>query len=364
MVPVGIRRATRQLLVRFLAWRWVRKSVAKWYSAVWSAPINSIRGISTTEKRAFATQLASWKPVGKPEAIALRWAVTSRCPYSCSYCYVVRQQRTSQLSNRSNHAFHNYSVPVWLEAFRSHFRSFRLALIISGGEPMMDRDSIVALLNGLSAMDAVECIRIDTNAYWEPAHYKQLDPSKLILNCSFHPEQTDEQSYFARLAQIVAAGFRVGIVNFVFRTGVECRYYEYKARLRDMGIPISLNPEMHSRFADTELEFLSGELPALDYKYKALRKSPRGQACLYPAIGLEMDYAARVWNACFPHITGSFFDRELPLRPSGPVPCPSSSCYCRDKYALLKEASPERGAALNALSVYSEELLESKSREN
>ncbi|MGD0729909.1 MAG: hypothetical protein ABR956_01510 [Terracidiphilus sp.] len=260
-------------------------------------------------------------------------------------------------NGKSNHSFRNYSVDEWLGSFQRHFSVNRLSLTITGGEPMADRNSIVALVNGLTAMSTVECIRIDTNAYWEPERYRDLDRSKVIMNCSYHPEQTNEDAYFDRMRRIVASGFHIGMVNYVFYGDRAIRYGEHKSRLRKLGIPINPNSEFHSRRTKEERELLVREIPALEFSQKVLQIPTDGEQCLYPAIAYDMDYEGNVSVACFPSVSGSFFDVKLPKQPAGPVSCPAKNCFCTDKYVMLKRAKSLRAAAINPLAYYSEELL-------
>ena len=303
----------------------------------------------------FTIPLASWKPAGGSPVVAMRWMMTHLCPYSCSYCLVNRD--ILEKKSKGNHAFHNYSVAEWLSAFRRHFVLDRLSLTITGGEPMADRNSVIALLNGLSSMSTVECIRIDTNAFWEPEQYCELDRSKLTLNCAFHPGQTDEEAYFDRMRRIVSSGFRVAKVNYVFFGNQMDRYLEYKARLGKLGIPINANSEVHSSRTEEEQKFLAQELTEFEFKHKVMRSPTFGKQCLYPSIAYQMDYAGKVSVGCFPLVSGSFFDDRLPKRPEGPVPCPSRNCYCTDKHVMLEDADPLRAAAINPLAFYREELL-------
>jgi len=307
-------------------------------------------------REAFREVLASWRPEHQPPVVALRWLMSELCPYNCRYC---NQHHKLERSNGvSNHGFANYPVEEWLAAFKRHFSVNRLALSISGGETMADRKSVIALLNGLSAMPTVESIRMDSNAYWSPEWFKDLDRSKLIFNFSYHPEQTNEEDYFNRLERIVEAGFRIGMVNYVFFGNRIDRYFEYQARLRKLGVPINPNPDFHANPTQAEKEFLLGQIPAVDYEHKALRVRTKGRSCFYPSLAYEMDFTGTIAVACFNSVSGSFFDSKLPSLPKEPVSCPHPTCYCLEKYVMLEGSDPKRAAATDALSYYSNQLME------
>ena len=333
-----------------------RKLLATYYRSGWFLSARFRRKSALRHREAFAETLATWKPEHQLPLVAVRWLITEVCPYSCSYCD--QHHKLVKRNGISNHSFGNYAVGEWLDAFNRHFSANRLTLTITGGETMADRKSITALLNGLSAMATVECIRIDSNAYWAPEWFKDLDRSKLIFNCSFHPEQTSEEEYFNRIHRIVEAGFRIGMVNYVFFGHRIDRFCDYQARLRKLGIPLNPNPNFHTYPTNEEKEFLMRKMPALDFEHKALRVRTNGRSCLYPSLAYEMDYTGRISVACFNSVSGSFFDSKLPSLPEGPVRCPHQSCYCREKYVMLEGYDPKSAAAINSLQYYSGELME------
>ncbi len=313
-------------------------------------PLNKL---TPDDERLFASALAVWKPTNRPEVVALRWLITEICPYSCSYC--AQRHKLTYDGKLANHAFANHPVEKWRQAFERHFSARRLSLTITGGEPMADRGSIIPLVNALTAMPTVECIRIDTNAFWDCGRYEELNRSKLIFNCSYHPEQTGEEAYFGRIERIAAAGFRIGMVNYVFYKDRWAKYREFQQRLRALGVPINPNPEFTTVRSADEQEFLSREIPPIDYQLKARRVSPRGRPCLYPAVAYMMDYTGALSVGCLSVKSGSFFDRSLPLRPVSPMRCPNHNCGCLDQYAFL--AGQRRSGNLNLLGAYSQELL-------
>jgi organic radical activating enzyme len=328
---------------------------------VWGSLLTLAHRLRFNPEARFHLQLASWKPVGRPPVVAFRWMMTQLCPYSCAYCR--QRHKLTTVNGKSNHAFRNYPVAAWLEAFAEHSRGRRCVLTITGGEPMADRKSIISLLNGLSALKEIEHIRIDTNAYWTPERYDSLDRSKLFLNCAYHPEMTSEDAYLGRMRRIVDAGFQVSKVNLVIWGNHKEQYDALRKRFRGMGIPIHPNTDYNAPPpSKVEMKVFEGKVPTLEMKYRVRRSPPLGKLCLYPSVAYELDFGGKVWVACFPALRGSFFDRSLPIQPGGPVSCPSDCCYCVDRHSLLQDADPERGAALNVLEFYSRELLELQDR--
>ena len=115
---------------------------------------------SIREARIPAGVAEGWKPEGRPAAVLLRWFATHWCNYRFPYC---RQNhaRRQPIDGHGAHCFDNWPVNQWLRAFQRHFQARQLSLVITGGEPLVDHAPMAELVNGLTAMPTVECIRID-----------------------------------------------------------------------------------------------------------------------------------------------------------------------------------------------------------
>jgi organic radical activating enzyme len=136
-------------------------------------------------------------------------------------------------SGATAHAFDNFPLDQWLQAFRRHFANHRLSLVISGGEPLLDKKNMPLLLTAFHEMPEVECIRIDTNTSWKLDWYSELDKSKMILMCTYHPTQVDEQQFFEKIHGLLDSGFQIGMINYVMTPQQRDRYYVCKARCRE-----------------------------------------------------------------------------------------------------------------------------------
>jgi organic radical activating enzyme len=170
------------------------------------------------------------------------------------------------------HCFDNWPVDQWLRAFQRHFQTRRLSLVITGGEPLVDHAPMAELVNGLTAMPTVECVRIDTNASLAMEKFQAFDPRKITLMCTFHPSQTTEQRFFRKIDALLSRGFKIGMVNYVLT---------------------------------------SETLP---------------EACFFPAVAYQMNPRGRLHVGCHRTRAGSFLDDELPPQFASPVPCPQTTC--------------------------------------
>jgi len=128
-----------------------------------------------------------WRPsVGIP-AVLIRWMITEWCNYNCPYCPQTHERKAQKGNGMTAHSFDNFPVEKWIEAFERHFAEYRLSLVTSGGEPMVDRKNMIVFLNAMSKRPTTESVRIDTNGWWKADQYLDLDkskiPSETMLNC-------------------------------------------------------------------------------------------------------------------------------------------------------------------------------------
>ena len=135
------------------------------------------------------TTMDVWRPKDAMPVVALRWMVTNWCSYRCPYCPRTHDRRAQKGDRMTAHAFDNFPLQQWLEAFDRHFAGYRLSVVITGGEPMVDRKNVPKLLNFLSAKTTVECIRIDTNLSWSPMHF-QLSTGPRSSSCAHFTQVT------------------------------------------------------------------------------------------------------------------------------------------------------------------------------
>lgn len=319
------------------------------------APCGQYDRISDSDRIAFDQVLSIWRPEGEIPIFMLRWKLTEWCNYKCPYCPQTHD-RFARIGKYAAHAFDNYPLAKWVNAFSYHFQERRLSLVITGGEPMLDRENMVPLLKQLTAMPAVECIRIDTNASGKLDNFKEVDPEKIILNCSYHPSQVSKESFLNAIKQLLYFGYKIGMVNFIMGTDNFDIFKKVKEEIFELGIPINPNPQfnLEGPYSTEHLAVLKEELPRADFLYKTQGLSPYGNKCLFPSLAYQMDQTGKIHVGCHPQASGSFFENSLPPTFIGPVPCPNNSCMCLDMYSFLKDVN--RNKNVNPLLIYSDML--------
>jgi len=301
--------------------------------------------------------LRAWRPDGGTPATLLRWLMTEWCNYRCPYCPQTHDRRADKGHGMTAHAFDNFPVEQWLEAFDRHFATTRLSLVLTGGEPMVDRRRMLGFLNHLSARALVECIRIDTNLWWRPEQFAGLDPAKIILMCTFHPSQVEEAVFIERLQAVQRYGLSIGMVNYVMDDDNGTQFVERAKLFAGLGVTLHPNPLWNRRgdYSEAGLALVRRAIPEHDYRYRTGLESPKGKPCHFPSLSYEMDATGKITPGCLYDRTGSFFDPHLPAGPEAAVPCPFSKCVCLDKYSFLDGF--ERNVSTNPLGEYGKALV-------
>lgn len=301
------------------------------------------------------SMLATWCPAEGPQPLIVRWMMTEWCNYSCPYCPQTHD-RFAQKGEYTAHAFDNYPLERWLDAFDRHFGSHRLSLVITGGEPLLDVRNVPPLLDHLVRQDYVACIRVDTNASWAPEKYAAVEKSKFILMCTFHPSQISEAAFLEKMDRVRAAGFRVGMVNYVMEHTNVASFRQRRRVFLERGLLLHPNPLWGAggQYAPEDMELLRACLPDVDYAYRTGLASPLGKPCLFPSISYELRYTGAIKAGCMSE-TADFFAPTLPDRPPAWSPCPHGGCACLDKYSF--QQGVERNVSLNPLADYARELV-------
>jgi hypothetical protein len=322
----------------------------------YALPGSPYKSISEEDARVFAPVLAAWRPKDGVETVLLRWLISEWCNYQCPYCDQTHARHEAKRDGFTAHGFDNFPVEDWIAAIDRHFAGRGLSVVLTGGEPFVDRKAMPVLLGYLTTRPGTACIRIDTNAWWKAEDYRTLDKSKIVLMCTLHPSQTAPEAFFARIDALLGEGFRIGMVNYVMNADNIQQYRKNKDILALKGIPLHPNPlwGYGNKYRPEDLELLRAELSAADFAFRSGLESPRGMKCLFPSLAYEMDYTGRIHVGCHPATEGSLFDRELPRLFAGPVPCPYEGCVCLDKYSFL--GAVNRNVGLNPLAIYGQTL--------
>ena len=182
-----------------------------------------------------------WKPEGR-HAVILRWMMTEWCNYNCPYC-PQQHDRNRTVGSYQVHAFDNYSSDEWIRVIDKYFSSCRVALTITGGEPMLDFKNMKEFLKAVLDKPHIDNIRVDTNLSWNPSLLSGLpNKEKITFMCTFHPTQTTIERMLDHLLRLREVGFQVGIVNYVMTTEQAKQYKKMMERFKKHVFPLHPNP--------------------------------------------------------------------------------------------------------------------------
>jgi hypothetical protein len=161
-----------------------------------------------------------------------------------------------------------------------------------------------------------------------------------------------------RLKALLDAGFRVGMVNYVMDASQKDRFLKLRPRFAALGVALHPNPLWDSKgaYSEADLDLMRETLPEEDFAYRSQHTSSMGKDCLFPAVGYEMDCRGMIHVGCYNRVADSFFNRQLPRRFAGPVPCPIRTCVALDMYSFLGEIN--RNTSMNTFAIYSDLLKE------
>jgi hypothetical protein len=269
------------------------------------------------------------------DRVLVRWMMTQWCNYSCWYC---RQDhsRKQEYKGRAGHWADNASPLAWFQAFDKHFSKARLTLLMTGGEPMLDRKNVFCLYQMLIDRPWLELLHVDTNGSWDPASYPVSD--KVRLKMSWHPSEIDDASFLSRLDAFLAAGWQVPIVSLVVDGDRAMALDAYAKCLDSRKVAFNVIPIFGER------SYFTPDQTAILKRYISSKDWPRrfsdptfGDPCLFPSIAYEMEPGGQLRVGCHKELSGDIFADELPVRLSGYTPCPDADCFCVDKYSFMKE---------------------------
>ncbi len=302
-------------------------------------------------------------------SVRINWHISSWCNYSCQYCPVMVFHQRSRSGERQAHAFDYHPVGEWLGAIRK-FDFQKVHLKISGGEPFLDRNRFRELLIGLSEMDHVR-VGVDTNGYWDPAYFKDVDKSRMWVNVAFHPTQRPLEEFLPNLLKIRDAGFSIPIVNYVLAPENLDQFDSVMWKFEREGFFVNVSTMIPtgvylSRTGRTERELNIVEKynTPLDNHFKIVKPATKGRPCFYPAMTYYMMYDGTIRVACLDSTVRDLFTEEIPALPRTAVACEYQECIgCSDMYrALEDEPRITRPLELFTLEEYAEEVQEFRRR--
>ena len=306
--------------------------------------------------------------------VYIRWFLTTYCNYSCLYCLQdhSRKARYKDITlknaikrpslffdyvkyfrRQSMHAFNNFKPSTWCRAF-SRLVPRRTAITISGGEPFLDSTNFLHLLSGLTEMEHIDNIRIDTNGSFKARNFEGVDWKKVFLNVSYHPSMISLDKFRKSIEEKLNLCMNIAMVNYVMDPTQLEEFHRIKNAMDDLGVFVNANVYYGSLCqTKTGHDMYNSFVPEIDVRLKTNNMSTSGQPCFFPVFAYELNPTGMLNVGCFPESQGDFIRGVLPKRFKDAVSCPSQHCTCLDMYAFLKNIN--RAQRMNLLEEYVEE---------
>jgi MoaA/NifB/PqqE/SkfB family radical SAM enzyme len=151
---------------------------------------------------------ASRESFNRPEQVQFEWNMLYACNFRCSYCFF--SGKWEEYGQRNQFP----GTGRWLTLWRRIFERYgRCSVLITGGEPFLYPD-FIALIQGLSALHYP--MNISTNGSGDLSAFVQaIDPQKVSLTISFHPEFNTLAEVLDKKKMLKAHGFDSEFINFV-----------------------------------------------------------------------------------------------------------------------------------------------------
>jgi organic radical activating enzyme len=276
------------------------------------------------------------------DVVRVSWNITEWCNYQCSYCGVpvFSRRRTDGVPQR--HSFDHYTAEQWVTAL-DKFPQERIALTITGGEPFMDRDNFLTVLEGIVARPRITTV-ILTNGSWNPAPYAHLDKSRLYLLISYHGGQTEFGPFLERLRRIRDAGFSKSLVHLVLAPENEDSAEEVMGALEADGFLTKITAMVpEGQYIDRRglssrtVELLEKHAPPLQPYFFVTKPVMKGKLCYHPALAYRIEPDGSINVACIGK-PSNFITDPLPELPRTAAPCPFEHCFgCSNMILSLVE---------------------------
>ena len=287
-------------------------------------------------------------------SLRITWHISDWCNYQCAYCAVPVFSRRNTDGTPQWHAFDHYRPEEWLRAFEK-FTHEEIALIITGGEPFMDRANFRRILEGLAPQERF-IIRVYTNGSWNPDYYSGIDTSRVRLLISFHPGETEFSPFLTRIHRIRDAGFCHIKVHLVLSPESLSLAEGAMERLTADGFlahvtfMTSGGQYLNARGVSPEaVRIIERYSSPYETYFNVTNPVTKGRQCWHPTFAYRIRPDGAIAFACGgPSV--NFIRDPLPALPPGSVPCPLEHCYrCSDMVRSLVETPIDAGP----LTVYS-----------
>ncbi|HOW27049.1 MAG TPA: radical SAM protein [Elusimicrobiota bacterium] len=271
--------------------------------------------------------------------VRFTWNIHWSCNYRCSYCFF--DTHWEEYGKRNVYK----TVEEWMECWtRIHQKYGRCFLTINGGEPFT-YPNFVELIHRISQIHWPINITTNTSVVLDK-FIKTVDPAKVSLSISFHPQYHTIDDFIDRLFRLRQSGFTEGCLNFVAYPPFLPDLQRYVDRFTALGESLKVIPFIGEykgvRYPDG---YNADEKKVLGMTDSwVAQKQHKGMLCRAGQMAgllLPDGNVARCGQIGDRHIIGNFFDKDFQLLPE-PMPCDVEFCPCDEWKVIPDEKAPDK----------------------
>src|SRR5574343_896905 len=285
--------------------------------------------------------------------ILFRFVPTMKCNYTCSYCFLSRQEKEVK-----EQMFDHHTPEEWIKGMEN-WMNHQVEFYMWGGEPFIMPDVYKVLSGWLSLPFVQKGNRIDTNTSFAEKILQQIPNNlleKLSLNCSCPTESEELPSFMSKIKQLKQQA-AVGMVNFVAsKLNLETLTQKYHTsvpqlvkQFEDIGIFLNVAADFHMVDNLTGIEYDAYKDFILNFQcpedWKQLRCEKEPCKCFADIHYFTVDNKGDIYT-CHNEKVGNFFTGYL-VKSDKPKmcnnSCPSLVSYCfrEDNNFSFKAHLPE-----------------------
>ncbi len=272
--------------------------------------------------------------------ILYRGSLTS-CNYACGYCPFAKTTNTRDELNRDRNELHRFVD--WVEASRRPIGVF----ITPWGEAIIHRYYREAM-SRLTWIDHVQRVAIQTNLSGQIEDLKLARPERLAIWATFHPSETDVESFLSRCSKLRGLNIRfsVGVVGFKENFEV---IEELRRQLpHDVYLWINVPKSSKIEYSENDIEFLRSIDPYVDWNMRQWLS--RGKLCRTGLTSFTVDGSGDMRRCHFVEsVIGNIYREDVWQLLRSAV-CPNATCGCHIGYVHRDDFALER--------IYGDNLLE------
>lgn len=278
---------------------------------------------------------------GRPQ-YRFTWNIHWSCNYRCSYCFF--DQHWAEYGRRNVYKTVEEWDTHWKRIYDRYGRCF---LTINGGEPFA-YPNFIELIERISRMHWH--INITTNTSLRLQEFvDRLDPEKVSLSISFHPQYHPIEEFLARVRFLRENRAAIGCINFVAWPPFLKHLTEYAEVFRSAGESLKVIPfvgmyggiEYPGGYSQEQKEILGMKDDWMEHKRH------KGMLCTAgyrSALLLPNGKVARCGQIGDRYLIGDFFDPNFKLM-DRLMPCDVEFCPCDEWKVIPDEKAPEKAGA-------------------